>query len=89
MTKWEYKTLKIFLSVAVDHLNQMGKDGWELVTSHPGDFNNTMLYFKRPLPPEPITFDGVVSCTSSYVPVDFYAPPAVVEVVEVKGINEG
>ncbi len=89
MTKWEYWFA--FGPLSCGELNNIGKDGWELtaVIESTQTRGRWMYYFKRPLLPEPITFDNVVSCTSSYTPVDIYAPPAVIAFAEVKEINEG
>lgn len=39
-SKWEYKVV----SFSIDELEEMGKDGWELVA-----VDNVFMYFKRPL----------------------------------------
>lgn len=63
MRTWEYKTIllpiKYWYTVKIDEeeyqkqLNQLGGEGWELVTGHPtsagGNTNTTMLIFKREL----------------------------------------
>lgn len=57
MTAWEYKTLRYSPSSTSGHMempheaNEMGRDGWELVTSSASRdrFGEcTVLWFKRP-----------------------------------------
>lgn len=64
MQKFEYKTIKMKPKTAVfsqkledeelvEEMNELGKDGWELVTSIDNKFGGTsksiVLIFKRPL----------------------------------------
>lgn len=44
--KWEYRIEVYKKPPSSDALNDIGKDGWELVTVVPGDKNLT-FYFKR------------------------------------------
>ena len=51
-TRWEYFILDVRNNVSNTRLNELGAEGWELVTSSAAN-NNTMvstLYFKRRLP---------------------------------------
>lgn len=53
MTRWEYHVL--FLAAAreigqvEDALNQLGRDGWELVTVDDAGENAKVFFFKRPI----------------------------------------
>lgn len=42
--KWEYKTLDLGLYGYEDKLNNLGTEGWELVS-----VDNYVAYFKRPI----------------------------------------
>jgi len=52
--KWEYKAVEFydkhrFLHIDTDNLNQLGGDGWELVTySLKDDPSRSVAIFKRP-----------------------------------------
>lgn len=54
MQKWEYGWLRIEDSLreykeTKDKMNDMGKNGWELVCLFEGGSTHTMYYFKRPI----------------------------------------
>lgn len=91
MTKWEHKCT--FFSDDEDAEEQerfetLGLEGWELVAviRYEDSPQGNACYYKRPLPPEQPTLGHVVSCSTSYAPVDIYAPPAV---AVTKETNEG
>jgi hypothetical protein len=53
MTKWEYRVR--VNERGVDVLNDLGKQGWELIAVSPSsgsDYASLILFFKRPLEPE-------------------------------------
>jgi hypothetical protein len=49
MTKWEYRFES--LGVGEDTLNELGKEGWELVAWEWGDYGFDRALFKRPIQP--------------------------------------
>ena len=46
MTQWEYNTVSTQGIMLLDELDDLGKEGWELVA-----INNDIAYFKRPIEP--------------------------------------
>lgn len=52
LTQWEYKELKNDDVTNIDKLNTLGKEGWELTTSHTIG-NSERAIFKRPKQKEP------------------------------------
>jgi hypothetical protein len=52
MKKWEYKTTGLDGSSISAQLNRLGNDGWELVAVTPVINAQSVLIFKRPVPPE-------------------------------------
>ncbi len=72
MTKWEYTVAFVGIDSAedMDRVKELGNEGWELVSVlyYRIDPEGTEWYFKRPLPPEPITLVHAVSCSTSYAP---------------------
>ena len=57
--RWEYHIEKIYGAIAVERLNDLGADRWELVSTATGIDNAQVLIFKRPGPTlaEQITID--------------------------------
>ncbi len=60
MTKWEYRLYGMTSKTRVDNeaeLNELGKQGWELVSvENPSDqTDHWCLFFKRPAGPPPFT----------------------------------
>lgn len=44
VVRWEYKTVS---TTAGTTLNELGREGWELVATSPGSNSSSLLYFKR------------------------------------------
>lgn len=59
MGRWEYHIEKVYGALAVERLNALGEDRWELVSAASGVDNAQVLIFKRPAPTlaEQITLD--------------------------------
>lgn len=47
--QWEYASVPVLTHVAKQILDTWGSDGWELVTLLPGQGDNVVAYFKRPV----------------------------------------
>lgn len=60
MAKWDYKITQMQLMLtppldmkkpknqeSLDHMNQMGKEGWELVSAQPNQTGATTCFWKR------------------------------------------
>lgn len=61
MVEWEYKKESHLFSPSVDYLNQLGAEGWELVTAvHPGHPWSSVYTFKRQKPA--VLVSGVLHC---------------------------
>ncbi len=50
MMKWEYEEINIYPENAKEELNNLGEDGWELVSINLvfGGITHGVAYFKRP-----------------------------------------
>ncbi len=57
--RWEYHVEKIYGTIKVERLNELGGDRWELASTALGADNAQVLIFKRPTPTlaEQITLD--------------------------------
>lgn len=48
MTRWEYRTVHGNPTLSDDRLNEIGRDGWELVSvAGRGEFKGLVYVFKR------------------------------------------
>ena len=47
--RWEYTSIAVPAGEIVERANQLGSEGWELVSSNVGISSNVTLIFKRPV----------------------------------------